>query len=208
MALNNLQRFICHKTKQTKPTNSKRVPFFFFFFLSTSISTKKHGSYPTIFSSFLLFQPRQHSISLLLTSKGGKKIILCFHFLSNLGLLLCVILFPLPLDLSSFTFSIVRGYFIYLTIWPTIFLPQARFETESMNYPVYTTRHVKILHTFSLISHPLFPKYPLQHNVLVSHQPPEFLSNFSTPLKRETFTKPGMASIITQNIDFILGILH
>ena len=36
-----------------------------------------------------------------------------------------------------------------------------------INFPVYTTRHIKILHTYSLISHPLFTKYPLQHNGLL-----------------------------------------
>ena len=89
---------------------------------------------------------------------------------------------------------------IYSSIWSTIFLPQAQFETEFINFPVRTTRRVKILHTYSLISHTLFPKYPLQHNDLVSYQTPKILdpilrgphktlvwpltstSNFSTPL--------------------------
>ena len=104
------------------------------------------------------------------------------------------------------------------------------------------------MHTYSLISHPLFLKYPLQHNGLFSYQTPKILasipwgdlhnlvrtltstlknlkfilggshktlvwpltstSKISTPSLGKTFTKPGMASTSTQNIDPILGRLH
>ena len=65
-------------------------------------------------------------------------------------------------------------YLIYLSIWSSIFIPQVRFETESIIFPVHTKRQVKILQTYSRIFHPLFPKYPLQHNSLVSYLTPKF----------------------------------
>ena len=67
------------------------------------------------FLHFYLFQPRQHNISFLLTSKEELKYPGVL-FLSNSNQLLCLLLFPLPLGLSSFSFSIVNEvtFFIYL----------------------------------------------------------------------------------------------
>ena len=44
---------------------------------------------------------------------------------------------------------------IYSSIWSTIFPPREQFKTESVDCSVHT-RYVKILHTYTLISHPLF----------------------------------------------------
>ena len=123
-----------------------------------------------------------------------------------------------------------------LSIWSTIFLLQEQFKSESINFSVHS-RYVKILHTYSLISHAPFQNIsnttvwpptklqtfstPFQRDPHHSVWPLTCSSNsqnaglaanqylkFSTPLEEKTFTKPDMASTSAQNIDPILGRLH
>ena len=101
-----------------------------------------------------------------------------------------------------------------------------QFKTESIIFSLHTTRYVKVLHTYSLISHPLFQNILFNTTV----RPPTKPQKFSTPFQRdlynpvgpltstsnkisnpfqEEFTKrwPGHEPV-PQNIDPILGRLY
>ena len=97
------------------------------------------------FHHFHLFRP-QHDTNFLLTSKDEPK-----HpggsFPSNPNLL--------------------TGYFIYSSIWSTIFLPQEQFKTESTNISVHTTRYPRFCPYFwkiYLIQLKIFMLIINQHN--------------------------------------------
>ena len=125
------------------------VPFFLF--LSTSITTK---AWLVSIHHFFVFTYSDHENNALTTKgeikyPGGSK-----RTTQNLYSALCLF-HCLSVYLLS-RFQQLTRYFLCLSIWSTIFFPQALSETGSINFPVNTTRHVKILHTYSLISHPLF----------------------------------------------------
>ena len=84
------------------------------------------------FLRFYLFQPRQNNTSLLLTSKGEIKYP-GGSFPKQPTTLILSTTFPLPPGLS-FAFSIVNERTLFIYLFGQLFLPQARFDTESIKF--------------------------------------------------------------------------
>ena len=58
-----------------------------------------------------------------------------------------------------------------------------QFKTKSINFSVHTTRYVKILHTYSVISHPLFQNIRFNTTVWSPTKPQKFWPLTSTSNK-------------------------
>ena len=162
------------------------------------------------FHPFHLFRPQRHNTNFLLTSKNEPK-----HpgvsFPSNPNLLM--------------------GYFIYSSIWATIFLPQEQFKTKSTTFLVHTTRYPRFCTYTSFSNLPsrfkinLFKnksQTPFQGNLHNSVWPltSQYFNKISNPFLGEfhshyhKFLNPSLegdlhkiwyASTSTQDIDPILG---
>ena len=136
---------------------------------------------------FYLFRSRQHNTSILVASKdelkypGGS-------FPKQPKPFIVFATFPTaPRSIFFLFFNSYRSYFIYFSIWSTIFLP-LQFKTESINLLVHTTRYVKILHTYSLISYLPFQNILFSKTVWPVTKPPNSRSHPGAP------TQPGQAT--------------
>ena len=65
-----------------------------------------------------------------------------------------------------------------IEIVSTLFHPQEQFKTASINFSVYTMRYIKILHTYSLISHTLFQNILFNTTVWPPTKPQKFATPF------------------------------
>ena len=139
------------------------------------------------FLCFYLFLPQQHNASFLLTSEGEIEYTGGSFSKQPQSFTLSTAFFT-TLGLSSFSFSTlmrVFNLFIYLGDYIS---PSSPFKTKSVNSPVHTTRCGKILHTYSLISPPLFPK---RSHLLPNRKnsPPHFKGTFKTSLATNQYFK-------------------
>ena len=156
----------------------------FFLFLSTSISTKAR-----LVSShhFFVFTYSDHDNTALVSCLLPKERenILGVLFLSNPTLLFCPLLFPLPLGLSSFAFSIVNvGTYLFIYLVNNISHSSTIQNRVHKFSGAYHETRQNITHKLPNSSSPFFQNIVFNTMVscLTKHQ------RFSTPFQ-EVFTK-------------------
>ena len=107
-------------------------------------------------------------------------LVFSYHFKANQAFYSVFCFFPLPLGLSSPSFSIVNDVTLFIYLFGQRY---SSLKNNSNPSPVNTTRYVKILHTYYLISHRLIQNIPFNAMVWPLTKPQNSRSH-----SRGTFT--------------------
>ena len=150
---------------------------------------------PTVFKflfffSFLFSSSAFFHCPVVLVSFFFKSLI--HYYFNHESASLCLYLNIVTMSSYAPVYSIFNKYF-----------HNEQFKTESINFSVHTTRYVKILHTYSLISHPLFQNILFNTTVWPPTKPQKCSTPFQGDLHNSvrpltsTSNKISNASLVT-----------